>query len=200
MKNLLPAGLAVLGLLPSCFAEQVTYSYTGSAFAPGSYSGTFTSAVETNITATLTFAAPLGPNFTEAEVSPLSFSISDGSTTLTNLSPNIVGGATYLDFGTDASGNINVWNMTVVQSTGGGTWLELLTEVTADESVTCGGGPVGSDCSPVTGLAYVEYSSNQPSWTESEAAPEPSTFALFAVTLAVLAPLLRKRLNRKPLY
>jgi hypothetical protein len=133
----------------------VTYSYTGSAFAPSSYSGTFTSAAETNITASLTFAAPLGPNFTEADVSPLSFSISDGSTTLTNLSPNIVGGATYLDFGTDASGNIDVWDMAVVQSTGGGDWLLLLTEVGADESIACGGGSIGSDCIPTTG---------QPTW------------------------------------
>ncbi len=189
----------LLLVAPACFAEA-EYTYTGSAFT--SYSGVFTSAVEKNITASIWLAAPLGPNYTEAsQVSPLAFSISDGSTTLTNLSPNIVGSSTVFYFGTDASGNITEWNMNVVQSTGGGDWIRLLTEQGADNTLACGGGSIGSSCSPTTGSATILYSSSQPGWSESlvSATPEPSAFVLMGagiIAFLVLRHLPRRRVAR----
>lgn len=192
----------LLLLAPACFAE-VEYTYTGSSF--NSYSGTFSSAVEQNITASIWLAAPLGPNYTEAsQVSPLAFSISDGSTTLTNLSPNIVASSTVFYFDTDASGNITAWNMNVVQSTGGGDWIRLLTEGGADNTLACGGGSIGSSCSPTTGSATILYSSSQPGWTESlvSATPEPSAFLLIGVGIVaffirrVIPDLPRRRIAR----
>ncbi len=190
MKVILLVGFALLTRQPACYAEQVVYSYTGSAFT--TYAGTFTSTAETNITASITLAAPLGPNFTYTDLSPQSFSITDGFTTVTNLSPNVVAGVTVFYFRTDAAGNIDAWDMNVVQSTGGGDWLRLLTEGSADDSLACAGGAIGNNCSPLTGEATVRYSSGQPDWTQSNAVPEPSTLGMIAMG-GVITLMLRLR-------
>lgn len=176
----LSSKLAALVLtLPALASATTIYTYVGSPFTI--YSGAFTSTVETNITASITLAAPLGPNYTEAtQIIPLAFSISDGNITLTNSSPNLDAVSTFY-FGTDSSGNIDAWDMDVVQGVAGA-WLQLLTEQSGDDTTSCGGGPVGI-CSSIIGQARVGYLSNQPGWTQTNLTPEPSTFAMFAAAL-----------------
>jgi hypothetical protein len=171
-------------------AASVTYSYTGDDFT--TYSGTYTSGVETNLTISLTFASALGDNFHETQVTPQSFQISDGSTTLTDQSSNIDNAGTFFDIGTDAAGDVDEWDVEVDQTNDAG-YLQLLGEVSVDYSADCGPGSVPAESCNAVGSASVEYSDNQPGWTSSAAAPEPSTLVLAVMgALCVLAGSRRK--------
>jgi len=175
--------------LSQSIKADVVYNYTGDSFT--SYSGTYNSATETNITATLTLSSALGADFngTVAPASVVSFEISDGSLMLTNTSLDIT---PSFDFVTNGSGQITGWGVSVIQNISPPAWTRLLTESGADESVACGGGPVGEDCIPFVGNAEVDYSGNQPGWTES-AVPEPRFTVILGALLAALAVTIRRK-------
>jgi hypothetical protein len=166
-------------------AGSVTYNYTGDDFT--NYGGADNSGAQTNITVSITLASALGDNFGESAVTPSSFQISDGSTTFTNLSSNIDNAGSFFDLATDGSGNIDEWVVAVAQTNDSG-FLQLVTQGPGenDDSTDCGTGVVESYCSSVTGYAYIDYAGDggtltQPGWTETAAAPEPSTTSLVII-------------------
>jgi hypothetical protein len=130
-------GFAFLVLSSSIAAAQATYSYTGNPFtffscgpngadtatmacsgepAPGN---TLTSYKATDhVTATLTLASPLGPNFAFADVRGLpgfALTLNDGEHTVAT--PLTAGEGMFASVSTDASGNINQWRLAI--NTGG---------------------------------------------------------------------------------
>jgi hypothetical protein len=178
-------------------AGSVTYTYTGDDFS--TYSGTYTSAAETNITVSLTFASALGPDFSEVQVTPQSFQISDGSLTLTDQSSNIGNAGTYFFVGTDGAGDISEWNINVDQTNGTG-FLELLTEGDIDVSDDCGAGSIPDNTCFSVSSAVEEYSGYnvdfpaQPGWTIESSTPEPSIIVL-AITGGLFVFIGRLRLR-----
>jgi hypothetical protein len=119
-------------------------------------------------------------------VTPLSFQISDGSATLTDQSPNTANVNTGFFFRTLDTGQIYIWEVSVFQTNGSG-WLSLSTETDVDQSVSCANGDL-YDCFSGDSYADVFYSQppTQPAWTESAAAPEPSSIALEALGSLIL--------------
>jgi len=96
-------------------ASLVQYDYTGNTFddndetnpmcttgAPGCFS---------NITATIELSTALGMDESLHAISPDAWSISDGLTTITNLTDGFV--LLTLEVGTDGSSNISKWNFSV---------------------------------------------------------------------------------------
>lgn len=106
LKKSIALGLFALAVAPATSFAGYLYSYTGNNFdqflpVPGS-------SWDTNDFVTVAFelGSMLGPNFGYAQVTPLSFEISDGVQTLTSSSSNI----TYtFEFATDGSGDITEW-------------------------------------------------------------------------------------------
>jgi len=100
-----------LGVAPA-FGDTM-YSYTGN---PMVYSATGNANVCAGspciLTESFTMATPLGNNvpFSYTNISPESFSFTDGIQTLTNTNASIVA----FDFGTDSNGNINNWVIEVM--------------------------------------------------------------------------------------
>lgn len=109
------AALCLIGLaaaLPGQ-AGAATYTYSGNDLS--SFSNISTPCVPlalgcgiTSITAQLVFAAPLAASSPFGAVAPLSWSISDGLTTVTDATPGF-GFVFPLSLSTDAGGNIDTW-------------------------------------------------------------------------------------------
>jgi len=159
------------------------------------YDGADSGSAETNISVSFTMASPLGADL-DNFVTPLSFQIGDGFTTLTDQSSNIGNANTSFYFVTDDTGRIYLWTVSVFQTNGSG-WLSLGTQTDSDDSVACGTGDL-SQCFSDESFADVDYSQagTQPGWTAETAAPEPSTIAL--ATLGGLL-LLASRIVKRPL-
>jgi hypothetical protein len=178
-------------------ASPVTYSYTGDAFTD--FSGSYSSAAETNITVSVTFASALGANVTEIPVSPLSFQITDGATTLTDQSADIDNAGTLFEFGTDGAGDIDAWIIEVTQTNGSG-YLELASNGPYhDFSSDCDAGSIPGETCNVVSQASVTYASGGgalpvPAF-ELVTAPEPSTAGL--VVMAGLCALLGRGLRAR---
>ncbi|HUJ30121.1 MAG TPA: hypothetical protein VLY23_02490 [Candidatus Acidoferrum sp.] len=100
------AFLSFLGSAAIAHADTV-YSYTGSDFA--TWTNTSCPPV-CHITGSLTLAAPLLPGLNFTDVTPLSFSFTDGITTLTNVNaPNFI-----IEFSTDpTTGAITFWDLSL---------------------------------------------------------------------------------------
>jgi len=211
VRVLLLGALLAIGLAHSAKAGTI-YTYQGNPFTIGV--GT--------ITGSLTLSNPLPDNYnslTPIDVTPLSYSFTDGSGTITQA--NAVGGSYLLVGGvgypgqtlpysggvfevysTDASGNITGWNIDLL--TGKGTAFQAIG--TATNSPYCcpvGGSQDASNyealVAPFT-LAYtdVNFNTNSPgSWiSASNTIPEPSTLLLVGTGLLGLG---RKVLRRKRL-
>ena len=96
---------------------DVIYSYTGNNFTQfvdstppaGAYSAT------DHVTVTFRLANAIAPNATNVTVTPLSFTLTDGRNTLTELNAfgTISGPNQFSNISTDASGAIVGWNITV---------------------------------------------------------------------------------------
>jgi len=84
------------------FADVATYEYTGSDFnvVNGAYN------TSEDVTATITFAAPLADNLSFETVTPLSLTMMDGEQTFHLGDP---GFTATTEFATDGSGNITTW-------------------------------------------------------------------------------------------
>jgi hypothetical protein len=187
-KLALAACLTLLSL--PALADEV-YTYTGNAmgttFVPG---GGYTA---TNmITGSFTTASPLGANLALADISFLSYSFTDGDQTMTNLNS-----VEYLppdfEIGTDASGNIISWNITLnIPST-----LDFINTSNSSDPLigVQDNGQVGIEAI----LGAVGNSGTPGTWTKSEVAatatPEPSSFMMLGTGLLGAFGLARRRFN-----
>jgi len=120
LKRFLPLGALVLVLSTTCFADSVTYTYTGTNFRTITCNvppGCSNPPVSTSnaVTAFFTLDSPLGPFF--GPVTPTNWAMSDGLTTLSPANavlqfggfPILYSGQLFLDL--DAAGNILHWEM-----------------------------------------------------------------------------------------
>lgn len=179
--------LCAVVLAPSASADT-TYTYTGNPFTDFQGAAACTAGVgECRISASFTVASPLPDNLSDSLVTPLSFSITDGVHTFTELNQlnNI---AVY----TNSGGQIYGWYFAATGSIGPSpNDVEVL--------LTCGTLP----CSP--GLDFADFALANPSgfadngndpgtWTMSTTpTPEPSSLMLFGTGLLGLPMGLRRK-------
>ena len=149
---------------------DVTYVYTGNDFTNASLSFTTSDA----ITVSVTFASTLADNLVisglfTSNVSPLSFSASNGVYTITNLS---VDPGPVFAFDTNNSGGITGW---VFDVTSGNTAVSVITRTFGNNGPLDGTGAYGD---------FDAFNHNPGSWSVAAAAPEPSTWAMLLLGFA----------------
>ena len=118
-------------LLPAGARGDVIYSYTGDNFLY--YGDGDSSAVQTNITATIDLTSALGDDF-NGSVDPVSWEISDGNITVTNLSSDVAHTEFY--FETDAMGQIISYTVDVEQTNSAPGYAALISETGGDGSTS----------------------------------------------------------------
>ncbi len=79
------------------------YSYTGNGFS--TVTGLYTGGDSVN--GSFTTSVPLADDLSNATITPISYSFTDGVQTITNTTTNVTG--SFQDISTDASGNIIGW-------------------------------------------------------------------------------------------
>jgi hypothetical protein len=163
---------ACLALLSLPAMANTTYTYTGNDFtdvlAPYTLSD--------SVTASFTVAATLGDSYAYQQVTPLSFSFSDGVQTITNLNATLP--PPEFDIATDLNGNITAWNIFVfIPSDSVPNVIETNTLINAI-------GTFGVDLGLDNVVGYGQNFGNPGTWTSSlsdpppSSTPEPSSLAL----------------------
>jgi len=161
--------VAGLGVHPA--DADVIYTYTGNQFNDLRNGGTCPPTC--NITGYFDLAAPLADNMPLTVITPLSFSITSGTVTLTDGEPT----DTQLSVGTDSSGAINTWAWEVVGPAASPT-ARILTEdlpsIEADDL------RVGTDPPPLVGPVLGLIQDDPGTWTE---VPEPEGLPILGIGL-----------------
>jgi hypothetical protein len=106
-KSALPC-LIAMGFMTGSALATTTYDYTGNAFNDFRNGGACPPTC--NITGSFTVATPLAPDLPLTLITPISFSLSAGLTTLVDGDP----ANTSLEVSTDASGAISTWSWVVL--------------------------------------------------------------------------------------
>lgn len=160
-------------------AADTVYTYAGNPYTV--FNGLSCPSV-CGITATLDLAAPLPPDLGSpillAPVTPLSFSVTDGSNTITQANDDMAS----FGFVTNASGQITVWDFSVGYLNGG-TQIDISSNNqgnnTKDETFAV--------------VSYAENTQDPGIWTSrtTSAVPEPSSVFLILTALTLLAGLAR---------
>jgi PEP-CTERM motif len=174
--------LATLTLPIPMLADSITYTYTGSDFT--SVNGPYTTA--DSVTGEFTLSAPLADNLTTlTDITPVSFSFSDGVQTITNLSVTPSYNHVDFEFETDATGDITFWNVEISPAPG----TEVVTYSLPGPSDSADIGTFsGSEGATVPALD---------DWTTTTAVtPEPASLMLVATGLAGALTLRRRRFQR----
>jgi hypothetical protein len=171
MRNsVLLAGAMALGLAlgaPQASATT-TYIYTGAAF-----DGFYQWSGANSVTGSVTLLSPLGANLILANVTPVSFSFTEGTFTVDD--SNAVS-LTRFVFSTDALGNITDWSnfytldrQHYIQSTG---------PRSQGDGVLSGGSQA--------------YNATAGAWS-SPSVPEPATWTMMLIGFGALGAMLRRR-------
>jgi hypothetical protein len=191
----------LFGFLPSPARATAIYEYTGNPFDSslslnGGYGGT-------SVSGQFSLSTPLAPNtaLTDISGSILSFSFTDGVNTITNMTLPL---ATYsFKVGTDATGNINDWELFVSQdypspAMVGSQFFQIGTAAGYNDY-----GFVFT-CTTVTGTSCTdsvdkgEFTDSDGTWSVTVAPVlEPSSLYLLVVGLAVFAGWGRRKTARQ---
>ena len=187
-------GLLILTFPVALRADTYTYSYTGNPLTSCSGPGCVSTAPYPVITGSFTLNSPLGANMAYGTVTPVSWQISDGISTLTSLNSTL---ETPLEIET-VGGVITEWNFFAQQFTAS-TYSEMYTSnippstpsYCCPEDATLDQGTLSG---PFTALANNANEFDAGTWTASVTVPEPST-SLLMVTgllgLLALVPLIK---------
>jgi hypothetical protein len=177
-RNRLSCALGAFVLLAVCsqsaWADSVTYTYQGDSFTQflGSYACSG-GVGECNISGSFTVDAPLGANFAEQLITPVSFSFTDGVNTWTNTNST----DTEFLIATDASGNISFWDVTA----------QFGPSTDYYDFETVYGAPVSldetSECFDPGGCANTASLNMNPSRSPSPNIPMPGTWTETATTV-----------------
>jgi hypothetical protein len=155
-------------------ANSVTYTYTGN---PYNQFYDMSCPPDCGISGSLTLSSPIGANYYGA-VTPISFSFTDGTLTMSSALSNFEGA----DFAlvTNAKGDIIGWAIDLWQPDR----VDLSTYANFE-------GPGGEDMTQYVG-AFASISGDPGSWSSSLITPEPSSFFLLGTGLLGLVPLIRR--------
>ena len=158
-------------------AATYTYTYTGNDFT---YAVGYTTSM--SVTGSFTLSSPLGDNMSLATISPASFTFSDGKQTITNST----GGIIFFEVATDASGDIDYWDIVVHHN---------MSEITTKN---ISGGTIRDEGDYMTN-PNANNTNDAGTWQGPpvvSVTPEPASLALLGTGLFAAAAVVRRRAAR----
>lgn len=186
VASILSASAVVLGPAAQQVKADVVYTYTGNPFDDFRNGGVCPPTC--NITGSFTVAEPLAPNLALTLITPLSFTVTSGTATLTDGDPN----NTDISVGTDALGAIDTW-----------TWEVVGPESSPDARILTQDIPgfvyddvrYGTAAPPYVGPVAAELLDDPGAWSSPVASPEPGVGLLLWAGLISGALICRRRVS-----
>jgi hypothetical protein len=170
-------------------SANTTYTYTGQPFVGFSGTDSCSGGVgECSISGSFTVATPLGDNFAFSEITPLSFSFTDGVTTINQSNFSTI---VAFEVGTDGSGDINQWQIQVLTDSD---FQELLTYSSDRFGLPIDMSGLESTTAPYPFIATAETGVLGSWGPNAGTVPEPSALILLGSgLLGVLGTSLRRK-------